>query len=167
MTTDVVCVLDGTLSQVFERARPIRANVMEGSKPMEHPVETGATITDHRVILPVEIELSMLLASEDYQGTFRQIRDLFHKGELLTVQTRADSYRNMVIAALPHEETSDQFDALTVGLALKEVIYVEAQFSELKVARMPDSKTVQRGAQQPRPMDSTERKGSILSGIFK
>jgi hypothetical protein len=165
MATDVVCVLDANLSQVFERARPIKATVKEEAKPMEHPLETGAVVTDHRVLLPVEIELSMLLAPGDYQGTYRQIRDLFHKGELLTVQTRTESYRSMTIVQMPHEENADAFDAVPLALTLKEVVYVEAQFTEAKVARPRDSKTVQRGEQQPQA--TTARGGSILSRLFK
>ncbi len=32
---------------------------------MEHPVESGIIITDHRIILPVEIELSLILTSSN------------------------------------------------------------------------------------------------------
>jgi hypothetical protein len=165
MATDVVCVLDATLAQVFQAARPIKATVKEESKAMEHPLETGATITDHRVILPVEIELSMVLTAEDYRGTYRQIRDLFAKGELLTVQTRTDSYRNMTITAMPHEETADAYDAINLGLTLKEVLYVAAQFSDLQVSKPADSRTVQRGEQQPQA--TTKKQSSILSGLFR
>jgi hypothetical protein len=125
-------------------------------------------VTDHRIILPTEIELSMMLANEDYRTTFRQVRDLFYSGELLTVQTRSDSYPSMVITAMPHEETTDQFDALPLALTLREVQFVDAQFTAYKVARPADSKTVRRGEQQPQAStQNTERRGSILSGIFK
>lgn len=165
MATDVVCVLDANLAQVFETARPIKAVVKEESKPMEHPLETGAVVTDHRIILPVEIELSLVLSSDDYRGTYRQIRDLFHKGELLTVQTRTESYSNMAIAAMPHEENADAADVVMQALTLKEAQYVEAQFTDAKVSRPRDSRTVQRGEQQPKT--TPERGGSILSRLFK
>jgi hypothetical protein len=165
MATDVVCVLDANLAQVFETARPIKAVVKEESKAMEHPLETGAIVTDHRVILPVEIELSLVLSADEYRGTYRQIRDLFHKGELLTVQTRTESYRSMVVQSMPHEENADAFDVVMLALTLKEAQYVEAQFTDAKVARPRDSRTVQRGEQQPKP--TAERGGSILSRLFK
>jgi hypothetical protein len=166
MATDVVCVLDANLAQVFETARPIKAVVKEESKAMDHPLETGAVITDHRVLLPVEIELSLVLSAEDYRGTYRQIRDLFHKGELLTVQTRTESYQSMAIQSMPHEENADAFDVVMLALSLKEAQYVEAQFTDAKVARPRDSRTVQRGEQQPKAATS-ERGGSILSRLFK
>ena len=77
---DVVAVLNANLQQVFQKARAIKATIMRASKAMEHPLETGATITDHRIILPVNIELSMVLSSGDYRTVYQQVRDLFHKG---------------------------------------------------------------------------------------
>lgn len=162
--TDVVCVLDASLSQVFPNARAMKATIRRDSKAMEHPLETGATITDHRVILPVEIELSLTLASEDNRATYRQVAALFAKGDLLTVQTRADSFPNMVIEKIPHEENPDAFDSLTLAMSLKEVVYVDAQFSQLKVAKPRDAKTVQRGEQQGQ---TSTRQSSILSRLFK
>lgn len=164
MTTDVVCVLDGTLTQVFEDARPLKVTVRRESKPMEHPIESGAVITDHRVILPVEIELSLTLPPATYTASYQKISDLFGKGELLTVQTKTDSYANMVIQAMPHEETADMFDAVPMALTFKEVVYVNAQFSDLKVSKTENAKTVKRGEQQPQ---QSAKQSSILSRLFK
>lgn len=164
MATDVVCVLNAALAQVFANARPIKAAIKVESKMMEHPLETGATVSDHRIILPIEIELSMVLPGADYAATYRQIRDLFQSGEMLTVQTRTDSYQNMSITAMPHEETPDAMDAINMGLCLKEVLYVSPQFSDLIVARPPDARTKQRGEQQGAP---SKKQSSILSGLFK
>lgn len=164
MTTDVVAVLDENLAQVFELARPIKAAVKEDSKAMEHPLETGATIVDHRIVLPVEIELSLILSGEEYQSTYNTIRDLFIRGALLTVQTRTGSYPSMLIVSIPHEETADIADGTTLACTLREVQIVEAQFSDLKVAKKADSKTKARGEQQAQP---STRSGSVLSGIFK
>ena len=167
MSVDVVAVLDSDLNQLFQLARPIKAVVVEDSKAMEHPVEDGSTITDHRVILPVEIELSFILASEEYRDVYQQIRELFYRADLLTVQTRTGSYPNMLITKMPHEETTDLADGTTLAMTLRETIIVEAQFSDAKVRRAPDSKTVPRGEQQPKTSAQESRKGSILSGIFR
>lgn len=162
---DVVCVLDESLTQVFELARPMKAVVKEEAKMMEHPIETGAVVTDHRILLPVEIQLSLVLSSEEYRDVYQQIRELFHAGELLTVQTRTGSYPDMVIQSMPHEETPDMADGTTLALSLRETQFVEPQFSDLKVSKPADGNTVKRGEQQPAA--SPERKGSVLSGVFK
>lgn len=163
---DVVAVLDANFAQVFEKARAIKATILRASKAMEHPLETGATITDHRVILPVSVELSMILAGEDYRAVYQQVRDLFTKGSLLTVQTRVDSFPSMLIEKMPHDETPELFDGVALALTLKEAQFVQPQFSALKVARPKDTRTAKRGQQQPTEAPAA-RKQSVLSGFFK
>lgn len=166
---DVVAVLNSKFQQVFEKARAIKATVGRSSKAMEHPLETGATVTDHRVVLPVTVELSVLLTSKDYRTTYQQIRDLFIKGELLTVQTRVDSFTSMLIEKMPHEETPEMFDGVAVALSLKEALFVQPQFSTLKVEKPKNSTRVKQGQKQPAetPAGEKTRRSSILGGVFK
>lgn len=163
---DVVAVLDANFAQVFEKARAIKATILRASKAMEHPLETGATVTDHRIILPVSVELSMILSSADYRAVYQQVRDLFTKGSLLTVQTRVDSFPSMLIEKMPHDETPELFDGVALALTLKEAQFVQPQFSALKVARPKDTSTAKRGQQQPTEAPAA-RKQSVLSGFFK
>lgn len=163
---DVVAVLDADFAQVFEKARAIKATIFRTSKAMEHPLETGAIITDHRIIQPVSVELSMILASQDYAAVYQQVRDLFIKGQLLTVQTRVDSFPSMLIEKMPHDETPEMLDGVMLALTLKEALFVQPQFSTLKVEKPKNSTTVKRGQQQP--MESPPaRKTSVLGSIFK
>lgn len=163
---DVVCVLTSDLQQVFTNARAIKVSVNRSSKAMEHPLETGATVTDHRIILPVTAELSLVLASEDFKAVYQQIGDLYRRGELLTLQTRVGSTSSMLIEKMPHEESGDMIDGVTVALSLKEAMFVTPQFSTLpakKVRRPGDADTTKRGQQE----GTTSTKGSILSSWFK
>lgn len=164
---DVVAVLDSSFAQVFPNARALKVAISRASKAMEHPLETGATITDHRIILPIMADLSVIIASSDFRAVYQQIGELFRRGELLTVQTRVESFPSMIIEKMPHEESAEMFDGVAVALTLKEAKFVTPQFSTLppsKVARPKDSDTVKRGQQQP--TEST-RSGSVLSGWFK
>lgn len=165
---DVVAVLDKDLAQVFPDARPIKGTVKEESKLMEHPVETGATVADHRVIMPVEIELACLLTSEEYADVYQQIKDIYKAGDTLTVQTRVDSYEDMVIMGIPHEEAPDMQDGVTLIIQLRQVLYVNVTYTERKIPVQPANKkntdTKQRGEQ--RPQETAEpKKGSLLSKI--
>lgn len=163
---DVVAVLGPDFQQVFEKARPIKITVMRASKAMEHPLETGATVTDHRIVLPITAELSMILSSEDYRAVYQQVRDIFIRGDLLTVQTRVDSFPSMLIEKMPHDETPDMIDGIALAVSIKEAQFVQPQFSALRVAHPQDSNTAQRGQQQP--TESPEaRKSSVLGGFFK
>lgn len=162
---DVIAVLTQDFSQVFVDARAIKLSIDQSSKVMTHPVEDGSTVTDHRVVEPVGAELSVICSSGDYPSVYQQIRELFKQGTLLIVQTRVDSYSNMLIEKIPHEETSDVFDGIAMSITLREVKFVTAQYSSLpprKVVQQKDSDTAKRGQQQP-----TAPKASILSGWFK
>lgn len=167
---DVVCVLNEALQQVFAEARPMKASIKPESKGMEHPLETGSSITDHRIILPLSIEISMVLASQDYAAVYGQIRDMFMRGELLTVQTRVGSFRSLYIEKMPHDETSEMLDGVALALSLREARFVAPRFTVLKVAKPRDSTTTKRGELKPKevpPAVATERRGSILSGVFR
>jgi hypothetical protein len=163
---DQVQVLDQDFNQVFPLARALKAVVKEEAKVMEHPLETGATITDHRIILPVEIELSFILPPGSYQDTYRQIRQFYLNATLLIVQTKSGVYYDQLIASMPHEENPDQYDALTLALTLK-----QAQFATTKVDYSPknvkQSSEVNRGAQQGKTVPTSPQEQSAIISFSK
>lgn len=73
---DTVAVYTQDFSQVFRNARAIKAVVKEQAKVMEHPVESGAIITDHRIILPTEVELSLILTPATYRETTTRLTSI-------------------------------------------------------------------------------------------
>lgn len=166
--TQFVAVLDSSFNLLFERASLIKAAVSRTSKAMEHPLENGASIVDHRIIQPVIVELSMLVVGEAYQVVYQQIRDVFLAGTLLIVQTRVDSFKSMMIEKMPHDESAEKFDGATLTLTLKEALFVETKFTQLKVARPRNANTIDRGQQQT--TEATPPRVSVLSkvgGLFK
>lgn len=118
---DVVGVYDG-FSQVFSNARPLKAVVRETSKVMEHPAENGVLIADHHIINPVEIDLYMLIPVQFYGTVYTQIRQAWVNASNLSVQTKTGIYLNMIIQDLPHEESPDTYDAITMLLRMKQVL---------------------------------------------
>lgn len=167
---DVVGVFDQTsFDQLFSDARPVRANVRESAKVMDHPLETGTTISDHHVINPKNIELTMILSSEFYSSTFQQIRGAFVNATLLSVQTKAGVYQNMIIQEVPHQEDPDMFDAITITLNMREVLFVApssiTQVQSGSSATTPanyspadptNDNTVNRGLQAPVPLSAAQ-----------
>ena len=117
-----VLVSDQSGKEVFPAAKFLKVEVKPESRPMEHPVESGATITDHRIILPIEIELSTILSSGDYKDVYKQIVGFYTNGTLLTVQCRAGTFTNQLIQAIPHTEDADQYDAIVLSLKMKQVL---------------------------------------------
>lgn len=175
---DVVAVRSAASGeQVFAAARPMTASVYEVAKVMEHPLEDGSAVIDHIVYMPVEIEMPLVATGDAAATTYGEIRDLFRSGELLTVQTRARTFDSMIIAAMPHDERPDEFDALTITLQLREAIFVASVYGgAVGAARVTPPPTREgrarrptqtRGQQQaPAAPPADESRGSILFRAF-
>jgi hypothetical protein len=124
LNADVVGVFDqATFTQLFVQARSMKAFVRETSRVMEHPLETGALIADHKIIDPKTIDLMMIVAAPDFNGAFQQIRNSYLNSQLLIVQTKAAVYKNMIIQSLPREEDPEKFNVTVINLQLREVLY--------------------------------------------
>lgn len=177
---DVVAVLRmDSGEQVFATARPMSAQVYEVAELMEHPLEDGSSVTDHIVYHPVEIELPLMVTGE-VETVMAEIRALYRSAELLTVQTISGAYSSMVIRAMPHDEKSESLGSATIGLQLKEAVFVkavlEASIAPAQVARPAASlnrrpaaraSTAARGAQQTMaPTAPTQARGSTLYSLF-
>lgn len=138
---------------------------------MQHPVETGASVVDHRVIQPVEIKISIILPSGVYRDVYQQIRQIWLRGDLLSVQTRVGTYQSMMIAGMPHEETADINDAIPMELNLVEQKIAETKFAagaSGSPSSPRDGPTNGRGQQQGgTPSEGQQdQAGSIMHDIF-
>lgn len=143
----IVAIFDEDFKEVFQGVNIIDVRVDENARAMEHPVENGTIITDHRIILPVEIELTLILNSTTYASVYSQIQQMFDGAVLLTIQTRTSIYGNQMITSLPHSETSELYSGVALSLSLREVLIVSAQYN-IKPKYPGDSNTVDRGTQQ-------------------
>lgn len=165
-SSDVVAVFaPPAAAPVFPNAQAVKAKVTENSKLMQHPVEDGATITDFRIIEPVVVELSVVVDAVDYRSVYQQIKKIFLAATLLSVQTKADTYTNMLLEAMPHEEDPAMFDTIALNLKFQQVIIVAAQFGTLppaKVKRPKDASTVNKGEQPAQE----EKNQTLLYRIF-
>ncbi|MBC3211371.1 phage baseplate protein [Serratia fonticola] len=154
-TTEVYGVYDDNFNVAFPAAISMKASVSEEAKLMEHPLEDGSTIADHRVIQPVEIELIVFLPDDTFKDTYSNIRQAFHGEQLYTVHLATGMYSRMALQAMPHEETPEQAGSIAIALQLKEAQIVTTQYQALpprKVKDPKDTSTVHRGEQQPVPV---------------
>lgn len=153
---DVVGIFDDSLQQVFADARPLKAEVKETSMVMNHPTETGVNLSDHHIINQVEINIPMLIKSDAYNSAYAQIRKSWVAADKFSVQTRTGVYSNMIIADMPHQEEPDIYDAITILLRFKEVIYIvpnsvsgQAQPSNFTPVEPSNTNTFQIGQKFP------------------
>lgn len=152
-SVDVVAILKGDGgAQVFAAARPMRATVYERADLMEHPLEDGSVIADHKVRRPTEIDMPLFIpGGPDLKTIFAEIRQYWTDGTVLTVQTTAGSYSSMILTDVPHEEHPDAINSITVGLRFREARFVKAAYGGLakgKVKAPAKASTVKRGGQQ-------------------
>jgi hypothetical protein len=168
-SADIVAIFDQNFNQLFELARPIKATVKEESKLMEHPLETGSTFIDHTILLPVEIEFSIVISRGEYRDVYQRIRQAFHNRELLVVQTKTGQYENQIIQGCPHDESPEMSDTVALALKMREVQLIAAQFDKLppRAVRNPsNASTVDKGQQQPKTSTRAGGRSSILFGVF-
>lgn len=147
LIADTVAVYDSNYVQVFSKARPLKAEINEDSKVFEHPLEDGTEIVDHRIVLPVEIELSLILTSFDYQDVYQEIKQIFLDADLLIISTRAGTYENQIIQSMPHVETSDVYNGLLMTLKTKQADFVTSETSIAPILSS-DSSTTDKGLVQ-------------------
>lgn len=155
--------------QVFAGARPMRATISEPSQFMTHPLESGAKISDHRIIQPVEISISFIMEPENYRLTYHLIKQAFINALRFSVQTRTTTYTGMYISDIPHEEDPALFDTITMIIQFREVQIFRADVQELADVLDPrDASTVDRGQQTPgTPTDGQNDRGSTLFRVFE
>lgn len=127
------------------------AEVSETSKIMEHPIETGAVIADHKVINPVEIRLRLTMPGYEYEPIIKELREYYQASVKLTVQTKAGTYTNMVVCDIPHAETPQNVSNITFNIRLRQALEVKPQYIRLSVNKVKNPKnsdTVKSGEKQ-------------------
>lgn len=147
---DVTAIFDKDLNLKFEDTEVIvmKVDVERRGRLMQHPLENGSSVSDHFVIDPIEMEVVVIFRGENIKDQYQIAVQSFLSGELLTVQTRSGSYANMVIEAMPHDETADMVDVLPVSLRLLEARFVEVVYAPAP-AKASNKPTVKRGEQAP------------------
>lgn len=164
---DVVGVYLSDFTQVFRNARPMKASVKPNSKLMEHPLDDGSTIIDHRVILPTEIELYLFLGGFEGRNTYSEILSLWNNAQLLTVQTKTSSYPNMLIESPPYDEDPELFDSIIVTLKLRQAQFYTATTGQLQPLNPVNNDTSDRGTIQPgTPTAEQTTRSSTLFDLF-
>ena len=149
-SVEVVGIFDEQFNRLFNKTHPMKATVSEEAQLFSHPLEDKTEISDHRVLMPVEITIVLQLDPSEYRNAYGELRSSFRKALKYTIKTRTDTYTNMVMQSIPHEEDAATPDLVTLIVSFKEAIFVSAQFQALPpraVKKPNDASTVKRGEQ--------------------
>lgn len=178
LATDVVCIMNEDGRQVFETARALRAMCQDDSELFQHPLETGNKITDFKIDKPKVVQLAVIIPSDDYGYAYTQLAHAKELGTTFTVQTKARTYSNMVIQAMPHEEGEQWGDCIAVSITFVEVQWYQATVETLPAkdvavspkskaaggSAKPDADTVKSGQQRGKDASAanTKKANSVL-----
>lgn len=179
LAVDVVRITDEFGSQMFTQCRAMRAAINRSSDLCEHPLETGNTISDFKIIKPNIGQLTMFIPADAFGSVYKDIEQAYVNSTSLIVQTRASSFADMVITDMPSDEAPELGDTVAVTLTLKEVrwftasvetmpakeVAVSSKSAKTGGAAKPDADTVKQG--QKRSTDASQsRSSSVLKDIL-
>ena len=151
LTSETVSIIDSeSLDPVFVEAKKMKVSSNTEIYYPRNPIETGGTITDHKVVLPDIVSVSCIINDFNYRSVVQEIRDSAIASRVFTVQTKSITYDDMVIDKIPVEEDPSMFDSVTIVISFSKIQFDEAEVNKLtqgKVSNKPDSSTVDRGEQ--------------------
>lgn len=148
---DVTAIYDSNLEPILTGCEYMEATINEQAEIFTHPLETGTKISDHKILMPIEIDIVVYMPADVYREAYQQIKGLFRADNTFVVQTKTDAYKSMALAGMPHEERPEMFDLVPMRLAFTQAIFVSTQFQALpasKVRNKRDASTMKKGQQQ-------------------
>lgn len=126
------------------------------SKELEittNPVESGSAIADHAYVKPTQLSIKVLMSdvhrslikgqfNNAYSrsvGAWRILRDLQANRIPVTVMTRLDVYKNMLISKIETTDTYETFNGLVATVSLVEIPV--ARVKTVKISSQPQTTT--------------------------
>ena len=121
---------------------PLRVGHELALRRTEHPVQSGAAITDHAYVLPTKVVMEVGVS--DAMDTFRSgmwggsssstsvnafaaLQELARKRVVVKLQTRLRSYNNMLVESVAAEETSRTIAAGRFHVVFSEIFVASTQ----------------------------------------
>lgn len=157
----VTSILDSGGNQIFETVGLFGLSADSAIAYPQHTLENGVNISDHSIRLQDRVSVRCMLDPVDYVEVYRRIKKAFNENASFIVQTKVETYTNLYIENLPHEEDAKNTVALTLD-------FLEQRFQSPTVGSLPpeevsnpaDSDTVSSGNKQP-----TQPSGTALQKI--
>lgn len=139
-----------------------------------HPIESGANISDHAFVEPSEISIELAVSdSERDRGTFgsgkrsvkafQELTKLQISRKLITVVTRLKTYRNMLIISVSAPDDYTTMNAFRAVIILSEIPVVSTSRVSVNARATASSTQVQKtGSTNSGTKQAAEPKQSVL-----
>lgn len=159
----VIAILDANGNQLFTSAVNIGVSVVESKTFASHTLENKQVVVDDEFDNPASLTMQMILDPSNYIDVYKEIKAAYKAITNFTIQTRVDSYTNMYIETLPHEETPELFNTIAINLEFTEQLIVATDSEMLttnNVSSASDSSTVDTGQKS-----NTDNDGTVLQRL--
>lgn len=168
-------ISDGTTAYFFDAV--MRIEHLTSTRITEHPVQTGANISDHAFELPARISLEIGMSDvldvykkgqfSDYSSksvsAYQVLESLRKKRLPLTVTTRLNTYYNMLIENIMAPDDFKTTFGLRAIVHLRQIITAQVPKVQVVSKRKQVTDTTNKGPVQSTPLDNS----SILSRAEK
>lgn len=153
-------------AEVLADCSIIRCTVSDKARLMEHPLEMGGKIVDHKVFEPITANLQIAMPISGFEMECATLKELYRKGTMLSLQTKAYVYENLQISGIPHEETAENINRLVFNIELREAQVAQSVYVDksTKVKSKADAPTKKVGQVQGK---SDSALFSMFGGLFK
>lgn len=173
-------------NEVLSGISVLNYSVRDDSQFITHPIETGATISDHHVYNPIQITLNAAFPpkgfalaqisvvdllygrGQTFEETYEQLSLLYKTSAKLTIKTDADVYDNMYITSIPTDISPDNADRQIYSITFEQALTVSPQYITLKATQVKNpANSSYKKTGEVLPVSATEeKKKSVLYSLF-
>ena len=150
------------LTEVLTGLQITRIAFEDNAKLFEHPIETGAVITDHEIFDPCKVVIQAYISNDD-ASTLTELEQLYLSGTPLKIRAGNKIIPKAIIASKPFEINGTIFDKTLYSIAFKEYFEVTPTYSKMpprKVRKKANASRVNKGVKQ------AKKRSWIYSTLF-
>ena len=133
----------------------------------QHPVQQGATITDHAYLKPATVSIKIMFNAADapLAETYAKLRQLQASREPFDVVTGKRAYKNMLFKSLGQTNDAQTENVLSISAELQEIFIVQVETTTVPPRRQqanPGKTGATENAGQKSAQPAPERNRSAL-----
>lgn len=171
--TGSISIAQGGSSDAVEFDAAVREQHELKSTLTDHPVETGANVTDHSRPEARSVTLEIVQSNTPLDGAdgsdraralWRRFVDLWQNPKLLTLYTARDFYPSMAIESVSSTVDAKTSQALVCTVTFKEIRVVQNKFTRIVPTRDPRG---QRKKDQGRRTTALHDIKEVGAGFFR
>lgn len=147
----------------------------------QHPVQTGANITDHSYQIPMSLMLevgvsdSMDVYRLSWSGNaksksvnaYQKLREIQDSGQPLKVITRMCSYENMVIESVTIQEDYKSLYSMKAGISFQQIIISDVAMKKISASKQTTEVNTSATKQPLSANDYNSEFSKLLPGVTK